>query len=104
METHKPTHLDNALLDDALIEVSPHAQEDSFPLLSESDSTARAFGYKANASTVDKTKFPQYSPGETCSNCSIYLGIAGRPSGPCPIFRGKAVAAAGWCASYASRN
>jgi hypothetical protein len=103
METHRPTHLNSDLLDDTLIAASPPALEDSLPLLSESDSTAHAFGYKANASTVDKTKFPQYSPGETCSNCSIYLGIAGRPSGPCPLYRGKAVAAAGWCASYASR-
>ena len=79
------------------------ARSDSAPLLSESDPTAAALGYKANASSVDKAKFPQYAAGATCSNCTLYQGAAGASSGPCPIFAGKVVSAQGWCASYAKK-
>jgi len=73
------------------------------PLLSESDPVAQALGYKANATDVNKAKFPQYVAGETCSSCSLYMGAAGAPYGPCPIYGGKAVSAAGWCSSYARK-
>jgi hypothetical protein len=70
------------------------------PMLSESDPTALALGYKANASTVIATKFPKFAAGQTCSNCTLYQGVAGASSGLCPIFSGKAVSSQGWCASY----
>ena len=73
------------------------------PMVSESDPTAAALGYKANASSVDKAKFPQYTAGSSCSNCALYLGAAGATSGPCPLYAGKAVSAQGWCASYAKK-
>jgi hypothetical protein len=74
------------------------------PMLSESDPTAVALGYKANASTVDKAKFAQYASGESCSNCALYQGAAGSASGPCPLFAGKSVSAKGWCSSYAKKG
>lgn len=84
--------------------ISSVAWSDSLPMLSESDPVATSLGYKANASAVDKTKFPQYAAGQTCSNCSLYQGAAGSASGACPIYAGKAVAAKGWCASYAKKG
>ena len=80
--------------------ISPITLAAPGPMLSESDPTAAALGYKANASAVDKTKFPQYVAGQTCANCSLYQGAAGSPSGPCTIYAGKSVSSAGWCASY----
>jgi hypothetical protein len=80
------------------------ARADSAPMLSESDPTAVALGYKANASAVDATKFPQHAAGQSCSNCTLYQGAAGASSGPCPIFSGKAVLAQGWCASYSKKG
>ena len=77
---------------------------DAAPALSESDPTAVALGYKTNASTVDRAKFPQYVAGQSCSNCSLYQGAAGAASGPCPIYAGKVVAATGWCASYTKKG
>ena len=79
------------------------ARPDSAPLVSESDPTATALGYKANAASVDKAKFPQYVAGSSCSSCALYQGAAGAPSGPCPLFAGKAVSAHGWCSSYAKK-
>ena len=57
------------------------------------DPTAKALKY-TETSTVE---------GSSCSSCTLYLGAAGTTSGPCAIFPGKEVAAAGWCASYAKK-
>jgi hypothetical protein len=73
------------------------------PMLAETDPTALALGYKANASSVDKTKFPRYAAGQSCASCALYQGVAGHSSGPCAIFVGKAVAAEGWCSTYAKK-
>jgi High potential iron-sulfur protein len=88
----------------AAVGASSVAWSDSAPMLSESDPTAVALGYKANASTVDKAKFPQYAAGQMCSNCALYQGAAGASSGPCPLFAGKSVSAKGWCFSYTKKG
>jgi len=84
--------------------ISSVAWSDSPPMLSESDPTAVSLGYKANASAVDKAKFPQYASGQSCSGCALYQGAAGGSSGPCAIFAGKSVSATGWCASYTKKG
>jgi hypothetical protein len=84
--------------------ISFPAWSDSTPLLSDSDPAATALGYKGDATTVDKSKYPQYAAGQTCSNCALYSGPAGSASGACPLFAGKAVAAKGWCMSYAKKG
>jgi hypothetical protein len=87
----------------AAVGVSSVAWSDSLPMVSESDPMAVSLGYKANASSVDKAKFPQYVAGSSCSSCALFQGAAGASSGPCAIFAGKAVSAQGWCASYAKK-
>lgn len=84
--------------------ISSVAWSDSLPMLSESDPVAMGLGYKANASAVDATKYPQYAAGQLCSNCALYQGAAGDSSGACPIYAGKAVSAKGWCALYAKKG
>lgn len=61
-------------------------------MLSADDPTAKALGYTAK-STVE---------GQTCANCNLYQG-GSAASGPCPIFPGKDVAAAGWCKSWVAK-
>ncbi|WP_340627449.1 high-potential iron-sulfur protein, partial [Burkholderia cenocepacia] len=39
------------------------------PMLSETDPTAAALGYKADATKVDKTKYPKYAAGQDCAAC-----------------------------------
>jgi hypothetical protein len=73
-------------------------------LLSESDPAAAALGYKADATKVDKAKYPQYAAGQSCSNCALYQGASGAAAGLCPVFAGKQVAGAGWCASYSKKG
>ncbi|MBB5400317.1 high-potential iron-sulfur protein [Paraburkholderia sp. BR13439] len=70
------------------------------PKVSETDPTAQALGYKADASKVDKAKFAKFAPGQQCSNCSFFQGKAGDAYGGCPMFAGKQVAATGWCSAY----
>jgi High potential iron-sulfur protein len=41
------------------------------------------------------------TPGSSCANCALYQGAEGSKQGPCQIFPGKEVKAAGWCTSWA---
>jgi hypothetical protein len=67
--------------------------------LSESDPTAAALGYKADATKAanrtDKTA--------TCSGCSLFSGKPGAADGPCAAFGGKLVSAKGWCTAWAKK-
>ncbi|CAB3792088.1 high-potential iron-sulfur protein [Pararobbsia alpina] len=71
-------------------------------MLSEADPAAQKLGYKQDATTVDKTRFANYAAGQECSNCSLYQGKTGEPSGGCVLFGSKQVALHGWCSSYSS--
>jgi hypothetical protein len=61
-------------------------------MVSADDPTAKALQYTAK-STKD---------GQSCANCNLYQG-GSAASGPCPIFPGKDVAAAGWCSSWVAK-
>ena len=71
------------------------------PMVAESDATAASLGYKADASKVDKTKFPKFAAGQNCGSCALFQGKAGDAAGNCPLVAGKHVAGAGWCSAYA---
>jgi len=72
-------------------------------LVAESDAAAAGLGYKADATKVDKAKFPKYAAGQNCANCALFQGKAGDAAGGCPLFAGKQVAAKGWCSAYAKK-
>jgi hypothetical protein len=61
--------------------------------LDPNDPTAKALGY-----VTQSTK-----PDSKCSNCTQFQGKAGDAQGPCTIFPGKDVAAAGWCMSWVKK-
>lgn len=67
------------------------------------DPQAVALGYVADASKVDKVKYPRYAAGQDCANCGLYQGKPADASGPCPLFAGRTVAAKGWCSAYARK-
>jgi hypothetical protein len=73
------------------------------PVLSESDPTAQALGYRTDASKVDKAKFPRFQAGQTCANCQLFQGKPGAPNGPCVTYGGKIVDAKGWCNAYVKK-
>jgi hypothetical protein len=82
--------------------LSNESQADA-QVLSESDPTAMALGYKADASKVDKAKFAQFKAGQACANCQLFQGKPGAPNGPCTIYGGKIVDARGWCSAYVKK-
>jgi|SRR5271168_4779925 len=104
MSLSRRAFIENGAILITTVGVSSLASSDPAPMLSESDPTALALGYKANASSVDRAKFPQYAAGQSCSSCALYQGTAGTSSGPCTIFAGKAVSSTGWCGSYTKKG
>jgi hypothetical protein len=80
----------------AMLGTQAHAQT----MVAETDPQAQGVGYKADATKVDKAKFPKYAAGQLCSNCTLYQGKPTDASGGCALFPGKAVAGKGWCSAY----
>jgi len=68
--------------------------------LSESDPQAQALGYKADATKVDKAKYPQHAAGQMCSGCNFFQGKPTDAMAPCQLFAGKPVAGKGWCTAF----
>ncbi len=71
--------------------------------LTEDDPVATALGYRHDATQVDAAKYPRHAAGQVCSNCIQFRGAAGDAWGPCGLFPGKLVNAAGWCNGYAPK-
>lgn len=77
------------------------------PLVGENEPMAKTLGYHADASKVDVKKWPKRAGAEGknqfCNNCTLFNGAkpTTEKEGPCALFAGKAVAAGGWCNSWA---
>lgn len=56
---------------------------------------------KAVKYVEDVSKARGATPGSSCANCGLYQGKSGSTQGPCQLFPGKDVKAAGWCSSWA---
>lgn len=69
-------------------------------MVSEDDEIAQQLGYVHDASRVDPAEWPEYEPGQLCSNCALFHGEEGEEWGPCDIFAGDLVNANGWCAAW----
>ena len=72
--------------------------------LDEKDPQAIGLGYVADATKVDKKKFPKYAAGQVCSNCVLYQAKATDAWGGCPLFGAKQVAGKGWCSAWAKKG
>ena len=71
-------------------------------MVAETDPQAAALGYKADASKVDKAKFPKFATGQVCTNCQLYVAKSAN-AGACAIFPGKLVAGPGWCNAWVKK-
>jgi len=92
----------------ASLTVASQAQAQA--MLGESEPTAVALGYYADATKVDKAKWAKYADGQLCSNakyadgqlcsnCQLYASKSA-DAGTCSIFPGKLVAGPGWCNAW----
>ena len=66
------------------------------PLLAADSPEAKQLGYVEDAKAAKEAK-----PGNHCGDCGLYQGSASSTQGPCQLFAGKDVKAAGWCRSWA---
>lgn len=71
--------------------------------LSETDPQAVALGYKADATKVDKAKYPQHVATQVCGGCNFFQGKPTDGMAPCQLFAGKQVASKGWCSAWAKK-
>jgi anaerobic selenocysteine-containing dehydrogenase len=70
-----------------------HASASAAPKVTADDAVAKALAYTDKSTTA----------GQSCANCKLYQGGAAA-SGPCPLFPGKEVTAAGWCKSWVTKG
>lgn len=78
-------------------QAQPSAQVE---VLSETNPQAISLGYKMNTASIDRLRWTQFVPGQSCGNCALYQATRGSTQGPCKIFGGQVVMAAGWCRLY----
>jgi len=81
----------------------PAANYGSLPHVTPADAVAVALAYHESAKTVQAAKFPNFKPGQECSNCLQLTGKAGDAWRPCNLFPGKLVNAGGWCKVYVKK-
>lgn len=98
MTITRRTFVIHSLLGSAALALA-NASHADVPLVAETDPQAAALGYKADATKVDKVKYPKYAAGQHCASCQLYQGPA-TGNGNCALFAGKSVHAAGWCSAY----
>jgi hypothetical protein len=79
------------------------SQASAQAMVDEKDPQAASLSYKADATKVDKAKFPKFVAGSNCANCALYQAKAGAAAGGCPLFAGKQVSAKAWCSAWAKK-
>jgi hypothetical protein len=72
-------------------------------LVDETDPAAQALGYTADASHVDRAKYPRFNEKQRCGNCQFYQGKPSDTSAQCALFGARQVSGDGWCNAYQSR-
>jgi hypothetical protein len=77
----------------------PAQAQDIVPLPLD-NATAAALAYSEDASGISH---PSFKSGSNCTNCQFYTGAGGDARGPCTLFPGFSVAAAGWCTAWAAK-
>lgn len=78
------------------------AAQANLPKLDENDPVAKALMYVHDAAQVDKSKAPNFKPGQHCGNCIQFVGDSGDWR-PCNAFPGKLVATKGWCSAWVAK-
>ncbi len=73
----------------ALVASLPSHADDA-PVVDPESAQAQALQYVSESEVAD----------QNCANCTLYTGAEGEAKGPCPLFPGSAVMAAGWCSAY----
>jgi High potential iron-sulfur protein len=73
----------------------PPARAADLPLLKPGEPSAKTLKY-----TEDGSQAKAVPADHRCATCALYQGAYGSQQGPCQIFPGRQVKAAGWCSSW----
>lgn len=103
MNSNRRTFVIQSVVGAGALATAHLAQAQAPAMLKETDAQAVALSYKADASQVDKVKFPKFAAGQHCGNCALFQGKATDVAGGCPLFAGKQVAGKGWCSAWAKK-
>jgi hypothetical protein len=103
MNSNRRTFILQAAAAGSVLAVTASHAQTAMPMLAETDAQAIALGYKQDSTKVDAKAFQQHAATQNCANCQLYQGKVKEPAGPCPLFAGKQVAAAGWCTSWTKK-
>ena len=80
-------------LSPALLVTSRQAAAADTPRVDPNDPQAKALSYVHESP----------KPDNICANCRLYTGASDAEWGPCAVFPGKDVAAAGWCSAWVAK-
>jgi hypothetical protein len=83
--------------------VAPARADAEPPLLDENSASGKSIGYVAAAAKVDVAAHPHFKAGQSCRNCSQYLGEAGDRAGVCALVLGQWVLADAWCDAWEAK-
>ena len=69
----------------------------------ETDPYPRSMGFRLNTANVDQVKFPRHTVAQHCSECQLFSGQPGEPTGTCSFFK-RLVPPDGWCRNFKPRK
>ena len=74
------------------------------PLLKGTELDAVTLAFVADATALDPTVQPLYTPGSRCARCFFFQGRRSADAAPCTVFAGYRVPATGWCREFSPRS
>ncbi len=81
---------------------SAGAQDATDPV-KETDPYPKSMGFRLNTANVDQAKFPRHEVSQKCSECQLFSGKPGQPTGTCSFFK-RVVPIDGWCRNFKPRK
>ena len=72
--------------------------------VTETDPYAKSMGFRVETANVDQVKYPRHDVSQQCSECQLFSGKPGEPTGPCSFYGGRIVPINGWCRNFKVRK
>ncbi len=72
-------------------------------VVQETDPYPKSMGFRLNTANVDQTRYPRHTIEQHCSECQLFSGKPGEPTGPCSFFK-RVVPVDGWCRNFKQRK
>jgi hypothetical protein len=84
--------------------IQGHAHAQASPeAVKETDAYPKSMGFRLNTANVDQVKFPRHDVKQHCSECQLFSGKPGEPTGTCSFFK-RVVPIDGWCRNFKPRK